>query len=71
MHFFSHCGDIWKTEFFLLENFTLHFGHSNTFRAVVADVILQLDINLLYLHLPQHFQTCDLCSVPCTFSPSE
>lgn len=64
MHFLSHSYDIWETELFLVEGFTLHFGHINMSRANVADVILQLDINLLYFNFTQHFQRRDLCSVP-------
>lgn len=55
MHFLSHSDDIWETELFLVENVTLHLGHLNTPRAVLPDVILQLDINLLYLNLTQLF----------------
>ena len=71
MHFLSHSDDIQETELFLVENFTLCFGHLNMPRAVVADVILRLDTNLLYFNLSQHFQICDLRSVPCNFNHSE
>lgn len=71
MHFPSHSDNIWETELFLVENLTLHFGHLNTSRAAVVDVILQLNINLLYFNLTQHFQIRDLCSVPCIFNHLE
>lgn len=64
MHFLSHSYDIQESELFLVESFTLHFGHIDMPRAAVADVILQLDINLLCFNLTQHFQRRDLCSVP-------